>query len=70
MPNSSPCIMSRYGAIHPNYHSATKMKKTTNLAKMSSQFLDKVWDLADMFLKTFFLFVYIAQSSDGASNTR
>ena len=47
----SQCIQSRGNAIHRILHSATRMKKTTNLAKMSTQFVDQFWDLDDMFLR-------------------
>ena len=41
-----PYVKSRNSAIHPSYHSATRMKKTTNVARTSIPSLDQFRTLA------------------------
>ena len=43
--------MSRNCATHPSYHSATRMKKTTHVTRISIQSLDQFWDIDSMCLK-------------------
>ena len=53
--------------IHSHYHSATRMKKTTNLVKISTRFLDQSQDLDDMFLRTCILFVVGLDTAVGSA---
>ena len=55
LPNSLPCFMSRGIAIHSMCHSATRMKKTTNI--FPPNFLINFEDLDEMFLRICILFV-------------
>ena len=65
----SQCILSRGNAIHPIRHSATRIKKTTNLAKMSTQFVDQFWDLDDMFLRIcIFVFLGLDTAVESAAS--
>ena len=71
MPYSSPCITSRGSVIHPICHSATRMKKTTNLAKkINPIFRINFRDLDYMFLRVCILvFVALDTAVESASES-
>ena len=59
--------MNRDSEFHSIYHSATRLTKTTNLAKFSTWFLDQLGDLDDMFLRICILFVVGLDTAVGSA---